>query len=790
MRILTSALALIAVASSGAHGHSDDAALHDARLFPDAAASMTGSALSGEFHPGYAAQQLRQLSIDGPALSAAMPVTLLEEQADPPRNRFGGDLNRRREHSSREEFRNDYRWPTSSGTSERFQFADGSHFTLQIPKHGDKIFGMYGDHLSPLAQRMSFIDMDPQSMPGAMQIVRNQMNKFAAAYPFAGPGGKGVGSYLRDIYLVYDLRISGGGAEGVFFYEPGDSLYLAKPRDNYIEKRFLATAHHELAHLLEENLVGEGNKSPTALSWRKRWFEALPDGFIYTPTNYARPTYWFTPQSYNLGFLTGYNRASPNEDFAVFGAHLVMGHPEVWECAKYALCKKKLDLVIEVYGMLSPKYTLEYFQQLKRTAEINNEHEIITPDTPVAFDDPFGSDEVRFIDESPEAYVNKASALDRVPRKFPDGAPKFSGPPTVVNIGGDAVNVHMETQPGMKVYGETEMSRQKQDVYVPLKQDELTRTRAVVDAWAELFPFGFQGVLKDVICVGGFNTDGLRGVFYPDPGNALWLGPKISKLDAFRGHTTWSEAMTLSWATTLTHESIHLIAYQYYTNMLSESEGVAWRRRWILTHPHGFEYFGQGAPDSGLDFTPKFYKDGFISGYSRVSLDEDIAQTATALVMGDSHLWDCVAVSPICAKKVDLLIEMFRVVNPRYSKDFFLARGRGESVTPGNEDAVIQDHGRAKPRVEREIENEIRIEDASTSDPKIIAEGEAETEGETEKRGGLYGRRRRRRRGGRRNIEPAAPVAPNGIRLVGEVTDGTRLSRQDAELFAGEIEEK
>ncbi len=58
--------------------------------------------------------------------------------------------------------------------------------------------------------------------------------------------------------------------------------------------------------------------------------------------------------------------------------------------------------------------------------------------------------------------------------------PKFSGPPTVVNIGGDAVNVHMETQPGMKVYGETEMSRQKQDVYVPLKQDELARTRAIL----------------------------------------------------------------------------------------------------------------------------------------------------------------------------------------------------------------------------------------------------------------------------------------------------------------------
>eukprot|EP00161_Ancyromonas_sigmoides_P016286 TRINITY_DN4343_c0_g3_i1.p1 TRINITY_DN4343_c0_g3~~TRINITY_DN4343_c0_g3_i1.p1 ORF type:complete len:688 (-),score=356.82 TRINITY_DN4343_c0_g3_i1:86-2074(-) len=606
----------------------------------------------------------------------------------------------KRTHHSRGEFRNDWIAPECTAGRHRktHRFPDGTSFVVCEPGQMDKAFGMYGHHQSLAAQSMSFIPMDEEHFEEERGLINSALAEFTAPYKFQGPGGVGIGTFLRQIFVFYQLMIGGGDAEGAFFYEPGDTLWLSKPDPVRHPARFRRTMHHELAHLLAENLVGAEKDDARSSSWRGRWKAALPKQFVYTAKNYARPSYWFTPMSYETGFLTGYNRASMEEDIAQFASALVVGHPELWKCHDAGTrCAAKVELVVELYAMISPKYTKAYFKSIAREAHDTGKHTVVEGPLTYAMITSMmqATDEIKMIDESFEAYVEEAVKLDRTPEAKPDPQPRFGVDPRPVRVGSETVQVYVETTPRQKFFGNTEMSDRA--VYTPESPENVPRSMEIATTWARYLTYGTGGAVKRIAIAGKLHTPNeVYGVFFPDPvvNDIVFLGPHITKTNRFHGETNWDSAKTLRWARTLTHESTHCIANAFYHRKLGASrDPLAWRRDFITANSHGFEYLGRGAPGTSLEFEESMFKHGFLSGYSRVSLDEDIAQTGAALLIGAPEIWACARASPICNKKIDLVVELFAAADRRYTRAFFESRANGGGNAPTEEFPTEVDDG-------------------------------------------------------------------------------------------------
>lgn len=100
--------------------------------------------------------------------------------------------------------------------------------------------------------------------------------------------------------------------------------------------------------------------------------------------------------------------------------------------------------------------------------------------------------------------------------------------------------------------------------------------------------------------------------------------------------------------------------------------------RW-LTEVSGHDgYLGSGLDfiRRGIrlpDFAPELLRRGFITSYGSASLEEDVAELAGALFMGEERLWSCLPDAPRVDEKFRLLVDFLHQVDPVFTRQYFEA---------------------------------------------------------------------------------------------------------------------
>jgi hypothetical protein len=571
--------------------------------------------------------------------------------------------------------------------------------TNKMPSGVGQIMGVGVD------EKASYMDAATAQNVGEKRArIARAARKFAAMYRHGGPGGVGMGTFMHHLYMFSQIR----GMEGFYDNTPGDTIWMASPDLDYPEAYLERTMHHELVHLLEENLVGSERKDERAVSWRNRWRAALPPFYEYKSKFAATLVMEFSRGTYEQGFVTPYNQAGMFEDIAQFGALLISGHPEVWRCAEASeRCRTKVNLAIELYSYVSPRYDEAFFRSIHQ--QRGADHHVVekTEGTFVKSGaDFFTNIAVPSWDDYIETLVPVPPPQGSVPNQRP---PSFGVAPRPVRLGPDTVNVFIETDPTHEFYGNTGLSQKPGEaVIVPFPKDNqlwVDRIMNTATIWARGYKFGLRGLHRQVGAAYMLKKFGTRGRYFDHPGDTIWVAGRPEFND--KDYTVSTQAFVSVWA----HEVTHLIVTRFYKGDFGR-DPQGWRRRWTRTLPRGFEYLGPAAL-GGFEFTPELYESGFLSPYNRKVIYEDIAQFGAALFTGAKETWVCARASAYCRDKVALMIELFSMVHPGYSRQYFLdlagvdgsgipvsaPRVEPEPVAPVREAAPQQDEQRDTKRV-------------------------------------------------------------------------------------------
>lgn len=99
---------------------------------------------------------------------------------------------------------------------------------------------------------------------------------------------------------------------------------------------------------------------------------------------------------------------------------------------------------------------------------------------------------------------------------------------------------------------------------------------------------------------------------------------------------------------------------------------------WKTANPTGFRYGdgGTAALRTGQASTAvdgRLMAEGFVSQYSKASLEEDFNMVAECLFMGRKAFWQGVADSPALAKKARLAIALYSTMDPKFDEPWFRA---------------------------------------------------------------------------------------------------------------------
>jgi len=141
--------------------------------------------------------------------------------------------------------------------------------------------------------------------------------------------------------------------------------------------------------------------------------------------------------------------------------------------------------------------------------------------------------------------------------------------------------------------------------------------------------------------------------------------------------------------------------------------------RWLLGNPEGFEYRAPGiieeqsgdrseatrvleeeqertggSGSSLLQLNPKLMAEGFLTAYNRVSVEQDVNETAAHLFTND-EIWTYARRFPLLDQKIDVLIDFYRAVDPVFDRLHFRRLTAGErpgrvpeSATPSSTPAA------------------------------------------------------------------------------------------------------
>jgi hypothetical protein len=193
---------------------------------------------------------------------------------------------------------------------------------------------------------------------------------------------------------------------------------------------------------------------------------------------------------------------------------------------------------------------------------------------------------------------------------------------------------------------------------VPLAKKEHQRSLHIAQRCLAKYPSEvLAGNLSEIVFVDHMS-------FYGLPYGGTYANQKIyiSNRGASYGYTDQFLELAI-------HQEFSSILFNNYRHLFPEAE---WRR----INPHGFRYLGSGIRalkygQDGLQFDPQLYKEGFLYQYAKASLEEDFNSIAENLFAGSKQFWQVIAKSPQLQQKVNLAIQFYHALHPRFTLEYF-----------------------------------------------------------------------------------------------------------------------
>lgn len=172
--------------------------------------------------------------------------------------------------------------------------------------------------------------------------------------------------HLERIYALHALYFDGaevGGSNS----STRKSVYITNNgRYKYPEQYIEETFHHELSSILWKKF---GKKKFDIHAWR----QINPPGFDYSDKytgglNTAKEGKSSLKRDVGLlqqGFLNEYAQSNIENDFNEFLAKMFLNDGTFWQdIESYERLKAKVDLVMDFYHSIDPRFTLEYFKKV------------------------------------------------------------------------------------------------------------------------------------------------------------------------------------------------------------------------------------------------------------------------------------------------------------------------------------------------------------------------------------------------------------------------------------------
>jgi len=196
--------------------------------------------------------------------------------------------------------------------------------------------------MQPVAQIVPYAE-EPRDLLPLAHLFESEMKKYPPGF---------LNGRLDRVNLVRDLNVITHRAGGFFNPLFPSEITIARGQPGSI-------FHHELAHLL-------WSQSGTS-EFEERWKQALPKGFSYPLflglLSDKKGRYSGSGRD---GFVSEYAERNFHEDFAETAEHLFDPNGWIWIHAKRdPTIQRKLDLMIEFYGSLDPRFTRTYFRRLE-----------------------------------------------------------------------------------------------------------------------------------------------------------------------------------------------------------------------------------------------------------------------------------------------------------------------------------------------------------------------------------------------------------------------------------------
>ncbi|MHB8280721.1 MAG: putative zinc-binding metallopeptidase [Candidatus Humimicrobiaceae bacterium] len=126
------------------------------------------------------------------------------------------------------------------------------------------------------------------------------------------------------------------------------------------------------------------------------------------------------------------------------------------------------------------------------------------------------------------------------------------------------------------------------------------------------------------------------------------------------------------------NEIVYLIGFHHeFNHVLQDTYKElfdSYYEDWQSNNPEGFEYYGyERYKDEYYNKEEwlKMYKDGFISSYSMVSYNEDLAEIASRAFANDPIFWKSIKNYPRIRQKFELMVDFYNKIDPSITLEYF-----------------------------------------------------------------------------------------------------------------------
>jgi hypothetical protein len=160
----------------------------------------------------------------------------------------------------------------------------------------------------------------------------------------------------------------------------------------------------------------------------------------------------------------------------------------------------------------------------------------------------------------------------------------------------------------------------------------------------------------------------------------IYLVRELLFFDLPYGGTNSSDALYLCNAGVkagFTNSYLENSVYHEFSSILLRNYPALWSEAsWKAANPPGFRYLGDGVQAirqgaTSLLRDPSLYPSGFLTTYSKASVEEDFNVVSESMFSGDRSFWKAVDSHERLRKKASLAIKLYGGIDPRFSEKWF-----------------------------------------------------------------------------------------------------------------------